>query len=322
MVYMLNELSMSKVGSDETVRKLLAQFVKAAVAAERLGFQELRLLDRILPDLFQMNLLDEYSIGTWLQDKRVDHDLRDRFRGIVTASPLIKEEELEAFELYSRSEFFKSIEGTHYQVWGLGAAHVYDSLAISLASHSEWGKTEVEINHHFLDQETNLKQVRAGVRNFSSAENLQAHQKWWDQRQKDALKDSAELWDKRHEFFSNIELCGEVERQLRQIGVSKEFSQIVDRLRALDRYAAEWKEGDFSYKNLNATTNVRVSPESNLTLQKYGSQRKFVIPGHGKEIFSLHIKTGDLRFHFYADNTAKKIYVGYIGKHLRIASED
>jgi len=322
MPYMMNEKSLSKIEFREVLYKLLEQFVKAAMEANRIGLQELRLHEAALPDLFKMRLHDEYSIGAWLNDNRVDHDLRDRFREIVTSTPLVKAEELEEYELYSRSEFLKLLEEKRQQVWGLGAAHIFDTLAISLDSHSEWQKTEVEIDHQWLDQEANLQQEPVLVRNFSSTESLQSHQEWWDQRQKDALKDSNELWDRRHEFFPNIELCGEVERQLKVIGVSKEFSQIVDRLRTLDRYAAGWKEGDFSYKDVNATTNLRISPESDLTLQKYGSLRKFFIPGQEKRIFSLHIKTGDLRFHFYPDNGAKKIFVGYIGKHLRIASGD
>jgi len=35
-----------------------------------------------------------------------------------------------------------------------------------------------------------------------------------------------------------------------------------------------------------------------------------------KQLFEKHIKTGDLRFHFYPDEESNTIYVGYIGSHL------
>ena len=97
--------------------------------------------------------------------------------------------------------------------------------------------------------------------------------------------------------------------------------QIINRLKSLNDYAEHWKTGDFSYEDVNATTDLRISPESNNTIKNYGSLRRFTIPNQGKKLFDLHIKTGNLRFHFYPDNNNRKIYIGYIGKHLRTFSE-
>src|SRR5690606_568945 len=112
--------------------------------------------------------------------------------------------------------------------------------------------------------------------------------------------------------------------QLNKIGISKSLSQIIDRLRELNNYAKGWQSGngDFNYKDAIEKTSLRISPESDSTIRKFGTQRKFSIPDQGKELFDLHIKTGDLRFHFYPDNLNRKVYIGYIGKHLRISSEN
>lgn len=68
--------------------------------------------------------------------------------------------------------------------------------------------------------------------------------------------------------------------------------------------------------------NLNISPESDSTLKKFGAQRMFSIPGIGKRLFSLHIKMGDgLRNYFFPDNSNRKVYIGYIGPLLRIASE-
>jgi hypothetical protein len=55
-------------------------------------------------------------------------------------------------------------------------------------------------------------------------------------------------------------------------------------------------------------------------MSSYGNERIFQMPSGGTEIFELHIKTGDLRFHFYPDNKNFKIFVGYIGPHLNTIS--
>jgi hypothetical protein len=126
------------------------------------------------------------------------------------------------------------------------------------------------------------------------------------------------IWDKRKKLFPNIELCGEVKDQCLRIGNSGHFNQIVEILRKFDNAISKWKSesGNFSYKNINQTYSLRISPESSQTIDKYGDERRFELPGGGTMLFELHIKTGDLRFHFFPDNTTKKIYIGYIGPHL------
>jgi hypothetical protein len=98
---------------------------------------------------------------------------------------------------------------------------------------------------------------------------------------------------------------------------SKFFDQIIEKLKRLNEYANNWQKG--SYSDYAAKQyGLDVSGESDSTLNKYGRQRKFRLPNRKKELFEKHIKTGDLRFHFYPDEESKTIYVGYIGKHLPI----
>ena len=128
------------------------------------------------------------------------------------------------------------------------------------------------------------------------------------------------MWGKREKLFPNLILCGEVKNQLQMIGGSSHFNQIIDRLREFNDAVAEWKTGDFSYKQINQNYSLRISPETSQTMDKYGNERIFSLPKGGTQTFELHIKTGDLRFHFYPENNTKKIYVGYIGPHLSTVS--
>ncbi len=129
--------------------------------------------------------------------------------------------------------------------------------------------------------------------------------------------DFRNLWAKRAQKFPSLILCGVVESQIAQIGKSSAFNQMVSRLEELDKAARTWQEGAFSYKDINKHFALNISPESKLTMDNYGNERKFKLPNGKIEFFELHIKTGDLRFHFFPDNTARKVYIGYIGKHLR-----
>jgi hypothetical protein len=124
------------------------------------------------------------------------------------------------------------------------------------------------------------------------------------------------LWERREELFSRVVFCPSVEEQILTIGGTY-LEQIVDKIRELDNYVQQkWNEGNFSYLNAKQNTALNISPESNSTMQQKDlvNMRVFSLPDGRKECFELHIKTGNLRFHFYPENF--RIYVGYIGNHL------
>jgi hypothetical protein len=117
-------------------------------------------------------------------------------------------------------------------------------------------------------------------------------------------------------LFPYLVLCGDIEQQMNTIGNSRFFAQIVEKLKELNNVAFKWKEGAFSYKAINREHPLVISPESEQTMNQYGNLRTFSLPDDRREIFELHVKTGELRFHFYPDNDNRIIYVGYIGPHL------
>jgi len=326
---MFNELSIAPVNSKNLVREILENFVQSFIKAREMGFSEMRLYENSIQNLYQIQLFNGYNIDKWLEDNEknsaneyiVSRDSQASFQEIFTTYPLITESEISENEFYNRSEFTKLLDDNTHKVFGLGAAYIYDSLAISLETNLEWKNNNISILHYFLTHNGEEVNENASVKHFSNINFLNAHESWIQQIQVDSLKKSQELWEQRDVFFPHLTLCAEVERQLQKIGVNKMLLQIINRLKSLNDYAEHWKTGDFSYEDVNATTDLRISPESNNTIKNYGSLRRFTIPNQGKKLFDLHIKTGNLRFHFYPDNNNRKIYIGYIGKHLRTFSE-
>jgi hypothetical protein len=124
------------------------------------------------------------------------------------------------------------------------------------------------------------------------------------------------FWERKETLFSNIILCPTVENVINTIGGTY-LEQIMIQLKELDRYVSQyWKTGNFNYVDSNAKTPLNITPESKKTMgqKKYVALRTFSMPDGRRECFELHIKTGNLRFHFFPENN--KIYIGYIGKHL------
>lgn len=125
-----------------------------------------------------------------------------------------------------------------------------------------------------------------------------------------------EIWERRSLLFKRVVLCPEVETQLKSIGYTE---QILNKLLELDSYCQNyWQQGNFSYKEANERAALNISPESASTMNdiKKKQERMFKLPNGKTECFDLHIKTGDLRFHFLSENLT--IFIGYIGKHLSI----
>ena len=126
------------------------------------------------------------------------------------------------------------------------------------------------------------------------------------------------LWERKDSLFFKIIFCESVENNLKAIG-STYLKQIVAKLKDLDNYVkANWINTNepFNYYDANQKTSLNISPESKKTIdqQKYYNQRIFSMPDGRRELFELHIKTGNLRFHFLPENGI--IYIGYIGTHL------
>lgn len=124
------------------------------------------------------------------------------------------------------------------------------------------------------------------------------------------------FWIKKERLFPNLIMCGKVKQQIATCGNSAHFNQIIEKLKLLENAVAKWDSGNFSYGLVNNNYALRISPESSGTMRRYGNERRFSLPNGGTELFELHIKTGDLRFHFFPDNHSRKVYVGYIGAHL------
>ena len=93
------------------------------------------------------------------------------------------------------------------------------------------------------------------------------------------------LWEKRNELFPNLILCGEVEQQIKKIGTSSQFSQILSKLKIFNEAVGTWKTGNFSFKEINRHYSLNISPESSQTMDKNIDNITFSLPNGGTGIF-------------------------------------
>lgn len=311
-----NELSLP-FDDQYAAQKGLKNFILTHIKLDELGLGKLCLPEQIGNKLFNLELATNYQVSNWLYDKTIDEDLKNKLRNILTDAPFITDDEPSEQETNERSEF-KTKLGNQYQIAeGLGAAYLLDTLCLSFLSQPVWDNAEIQLAHWLLEETGTEKTTLVTVKHIAKPKHVALYETWYAEKKRNSLEKAKELWKRREEFFPHIILCDGVKKQLERCGFP--LDKIINRLKKLDAYAEKWVQGSYSDKHLEEH-GLNVSGESKSTLNKYGNERKFRLPNGRREIFEKHIKTGDLRFHFYPDNETQTIYVGYIGKHLRIVT--
>ena len=317
MDIIFNELSIRSFITQSQARESLDTFVRTCIKMRELGFDTIRLSEK--HNLYHFEIAPGYLISQWLKDADVDDDLKNRFRDIIFYSHLITDNEPIAKEQYSLSEFKIKVDNKIRCAEGLGIAYLLETLCISFASHNLWQCEEIKnIEYYYLQDNGSEITKKIAVKHASKQSHLAHYQIFFENKKQERLQKSRDLWEKRTIFFPNLTLCGDVKKQLTKVGLqSKYFDQIIDKLKQLNQYAQEWTTGSYNVLKLK-DYGLDVTGESISTLRKHSKHRQFRLPNREKKLFEEHIKTGDLRFHFYPDNDTHKIYVGYIGKHLPI----
>jgi len=301
----------------------LKNFVKTFAAASELGLTQLRLHQNIGNNLYRLELAPGYLVSHWLYSSsadRANNDIKERFKEIMTDAPLITGNEPIEKEENERSAFEISLDGKKFKkAEGLGAAYLLDTIALSFLSIRFWDTHRInDLKHYYLKEDGADTVNFVNVKHASTPGHMSIHSEWIENKRLQSLTAAKDLWERRDEFFPHIILCGQVEQQLKTIiGIrSGYFTQVMDRLKRLDDFAKQWVSGGFSDKALERY-GLNVSGETEQTMRKYGRERRFKLPNGRREFFEKHIKTGELRFYFFPDIDEHKIYIGYIGPHLR-----
>jgi hypothetical protein len=311
MEYMLNELSLNHVQTKMQVYGLMENFVHAAVYAEqKLGLTNLCIDISLGKNLFDLSFLSDYSIGAWLGDSKVSRDIKDKFLIIISSSPLITDCKLEK-RFQEENCYFNNTLGK-----GLKAALICKTLCVNFLTEECWNTNKLSVIHEYIEDDDIIK-CEKQICCFGNKVHVESHLDWLRKRKFEELKDGKSLWEGKSDFFPNLIFCSSVKQNLSRLGKSIDLANITRRLQVLDEVAMEWESGSFSYELVNNTKSIVIHPESQMTLDNFSAVRCFLLPNGERTVFSLHVICGNLRMHFYPDNQTKKIYVGYIGPHLR-----
>lgn len=217
---------------------------------------------------------------------------------LLIETPLIKDDEIDEAEDYIISTYKYNDD---INTGGLACSHFWNSISIGFHSSDEWNKPCIKLTKN----EENIE-----IRHISTISHIEKHNDFFDNLENE-LKlniNKENFWTIKHELFSKIIFVDEVEHQIIDLD-SFIFKKVISILRDLET----------GKKILN---DLVISGEGETVKQNpiLRAFREFEINGQ-KEFFEKHIKnlSNGYRIHFFEKN--EKIYIGYIGKHLKTKND-
>lgn len=145
MEMLFNELSTNPLSSDKyAANDKMKLFAQTFGAAKTKGFKNIR--SHVSSN--EIDLSENYTLFDWFNNKDVSRDYKDFLYGVVI-QPFIKDEDEEIGGKYIEADYhFEDEESgiNKTQCLGLAAAHLYETLSISLSSSPIWDNIQLPIS--------------------------------------------------------------------------------------------------------------------------------------------------------------------------------
>jgi len=304
----VNELSFQRPAPDiEKGLSRVMQLVTTITEASKKGVQR---KIHVPFDYLSLPIAPDYNLRNWLADNRVDPEARRYFRSLATSTPFLNSEpEIET--MWKDTDcYWQGISA-----FGLKAAYLADGLAISISSMSEWNTHLVECKiEEIVNNEISVH--TEAIHHISSPIHIELHVQWINRRIQSSVENGQELWAHLTDFFPMLIFCTNVEKEMIHLPQESIIS-ISKGLYYLNVYCTNWKTGSFNPDAIGC----RVSPESQLTLQKFRKQHMFLCSDGQYRLFSFHAKFNKWRIYFNSELGPGQLLIGHVGKHLPISSE-
>ena len=102
MDYYLNEQSLSSVNNISDAYNIMRQFVICCSSLQRIGMNALR----VSTDLNHFEIIENYFVYQWRNDKNVDREVVRRFKTIITRSPIIELQNIKLLSNFDKNDLY------------------------------------------------------------------------------------------------------------------------------------------------------------------------------------------------------------------------
>lgn len=266
-----------------------------------------------IQSIISIDFACNYNFQKWLNDSEGVKSEHKTFlkRAMDKYSIVVNEE--------TTSEFCCKISEKEYGSKILHKVIEEDCKALSLKTVDVFSDDYIEGIYRFLDEEQDdLKEESTKIFNVCDNSKIIFLKDECREDEFSNITSGFDFWEKRESLFPNLIFCESVKKQIYNDPGMNHINAIIKKLVKLDVYYKEHNCFDIKILGFKARDeSVSVKNDSKLK-----ELRRFKKPDDSYSYFYNHINfsgnyTG--RIHFEADDNLKKIYIGYIGKHLPTA---
>ncbi len=180
-----NELSLPL--DVNTVKEKLGIFFKLLTQLKNQNLNTIRTSD----DFKNYQILKNITFQQFLGQQK-DKDFKTKLTGFVVNStiveinsPIIQENEGTQIETQQTNEYFYKDTTTN---GGLACCDIWNTIAISFDSSSEWDKGNISIERNALDENGNIAKTSVEIKHASKADHLQSHTDFFNVLKKKSTK--------------------------------------------------------------------------------------------------------------------------------------
>jgi hypothetical protein len=309
MNFFFNELSIKEAPNKHTAIKWMDKLMVLYKKASKKGFSELKTTETFI----DITIAPNYKLSEWLYDQSVAYEARLFFKTKISKYPFV-EDLLEQKE--DEKQLLHEFKYNGLGAAGLGAAYLFDSLAVSFDNSSQWDTHLIELDITEYSEDDQVIHSIEEVKHSSKPGHLHRLGNWLKDKKKVSIPNGKLLWLKRNIHFPHLVFCQNVEDQVSYFsGSEPEFHLIVKRLSELESYCSTWKNGIFTGDNFPS----KVTSESESRRGRFKKELKIICPDGEAREFSWHLRytPGAGRIHFAPDNSKRIFFIGYIGPKIQ-----
>ena len=269
----------------------------------------------------------DYALRTYLfgdqtvRNNKEQKSQRDYLQSLLTKTPYWDEQpEPRA----SQDPEIDEIEFSHNDqtcaMCGIGFTYLRDALAVSLPSDPCWQVDSILLKVISLSTISNsIPEEVVEIIHASLSRHIITHESWIRNRLRSDIRDGEDLWDRRASLFPSLIFCDKVMETVNNRLHGDMLKSVQNRLFDLQIHCTESTSDDFNTESLRG--NPR--PESKATLDQHPDERTFLCPDGVRRIFSWHVSLTPYawRLYFLPQPKTRTMIIGYVGPHLRTASE-
>lgn len=194
--------------------------------------------------------------------------------------------------------------------------YLLHSALVSLGCEERWRQPWMSVQVEEIDASGSIDGFQENLRNLSCAGHVAEHAEWLKGFCVDRVPSAQVLWAERAQRFPGLRFLARVEGDVSDLAASG--AAYVQALKALERLSADsqvWSQTEDEWPAFS----TKVSPEA--------EQRRHLCElmddGSGvTRCFDWHVRfTGGVpgRIHFFLDQEARRVVVGYVGRKLERA---